>query len=135
MAEAKQQTGKRILLVDDDNEIVDSMKLALESKGYQILVARDGNQGLALAEREDPDLMILDVIMEQPDDGIAMAQDLRRTGFTAPIIMLTSISKVTGMTYGEDSDLVPVNDFLEKPIAPKALIAHVKGLLAKKEVS
>ncbi|MCL4193663.1 MAG: response regulator, partial [Thermoguttaceae bacterium] len=59
---AERQT-KRILLVDDDTEIVESMKLALEASGYQILVARDGNQGLAMAEREDPDLVILDMMM------------------------------------------------------------------------
>ncbi len=54
---------KRILLVDDDQEIVESMRLALEASGYQILIARDGNQGLAMAEREDPDLVILDMMM------------------------------------------------------------------------
>ncbi len=68
--EAKQAGGqkaatkdKRILLVDDDQEIVESMRLALESKGFQVLVARDGNQGLVLCEREDPDLVILDMMM------------------------------------------------------------------------
>ena len=52
---------KRILLVDDDPEIVESLSYALKSQGYRILVARDGNQGLAMAEREDPDLVILDL--------------------------------------------------------------------------
>jgi DNA-binding response OmpR family regulator len=59
----KSSNAKRILLVDDDNEIVESMRLALESKGYKIMIARDGNQGLAMAEREDPDLLILDMMM------------------------------------------------------------------------
>src|SRR5687767_882478 len=54
---------KRILLVDDDGEIIEAMRFALESRGYTILVARDGNQGLAMAEREDPDLVILDMMM------------------------------------------------------------------------
>ena len=55
--------GKRILLVDDDPEIVESMRAVLESRGYAFLVARDGNQGLALAEAEEPDLVVLDLMM------------------------------------------------------------------------
>src|SRR6478752_9649329 len=58
-----QKAGKRILLVDDDAEIVESLRLALEANGYTVLVARDGNQGLALSERENPDLVILDMMM------------------------------------------------------------------------
>ncbi len=70
--------GKRILVVDDDFEIVDSMRLALEAKGYQTLIARDGNQGLALAEREDPDLVILDMMMPKRS-GFLVLEKLRRT--------------------------------------------------------
>jgi DNA-binding response OmpR family regulator len=58
-----QEKKRRVLLVDDDAEIVEAMRYALEAKGYEILVARDGNQGLAMAEREDPDLVILDMMM------------------------------------------------------------------------
>ena len=50
----KKKTGNRILLVDDDREIIEAMRIALSAKGYETIIARDGNQGLALAEREDP---------------------------------------------------------------------------------
>jgi DNA-binding response OmpR family regulator len=73
--------------------------------------------------------MSLDVMMEQPDDGIAMAQDLRRAGATLPIIMLTSVGKVTGMSYGRDDDLVPVDAFLEKPVRPEDLLKRITELL------
>ena len=57
------EAGKRILLVDDDVEVIEAMQLALKSRGYHVMIARDGNEGLALAEREDPDLVILDMMM------------------------------------------------------------------------
>ena len=61
-----------------------------------------------------------------------MAQELRRSGFTTPILMLTSIGKVTGYSYDKDEDLVPVDDFQEKPIEPAALVRKVNELLAKR---
>jgi DNA-binding response OmpR family regulator len=73
-----QSKGKRILLVDDDREIVESMRIALEALGYEILVARDGNQGLVMAEREDPDLVILDMMMPKRS-GFLVLERLRRT--------------------------------------------------------
>src|SRR5476651_603694 len=69
---------KRILLVDDDREIIESMRMALEAAGYDIVVARDGNQGLALAEREDPDLVILDMMMPKRS-GFLVLEKMRRT--------------------------------------------------------
>src|ERR1041384_1754832 len=81
---------KRILLVDDDYEIIESMRLALESRGYEILVARDGNQGLAMAEREDPDLMILDMMMPKRS-GFLVLEKLRRTRpVPMRVIMITA---------------------------------------------
>ena len=63
--ESAEDRPKRILLVDDDQEIIESMRVALEAKGYEVLVARNGNEGLATAEQEDPDLVILDMMMPQ----------------------------------------------------------------------
>ncbi|HPP53773.1 MAG TPA: response regulator, partial [Thermoguttaceae bacterium] len=82
MAEVPSQsqisTGKRILLVDDDPEIVETIRIALEAKGYQVFVARDGNQGLALADRENPDLIVLDIMMPKRS-GFLVLERLRRT--------------------------------------------------------
>ncbi len=72
------RSTKRILLVDDDYEIVESMRLALEAKGFQVLIARDGNQGLVLCEKEDPDLVILDMMMPKRS-GFLVLEKLRRT--------------------------------------------------------
>ncbi|OYV87160.1 MAG: two-component system response regulator, partial [Planctomycetia bacterium 21-64-5] len=80
--------GKRILLVDDDYEIIESMRLTLESRGYKILIARDGNQGLAMAERENPDLLILDMMMPKRS-GFLVLEKLLRTKPSLPAIMIT----------------------------------------------
>lgn len=127
MAEAKQQTGKRILLVDDDNEIVDSMKLALEAKGYLVLVARDGNQGLALAEREDPDLMILDMMMPKRS-GFLVLEKLRRSRpVPLRVIMITANEGSRHKAYAE---MLGVDDYIRKPFAMDRLIDSVERLLS-----
>jgi len=122
---------KTIVLIDDDLDIQESIKMVLENAGYTFKGATDLESGLSLIENVNPDLIILDVMMEQPDDGFVMAQDLRAKGVTTPIIMLTSIGSVTGMTFGKESDVVPVDDFEEKPISPETLLEKVKSLLEK----
>ncbi len=123
----------KILIVDDDPDIVDACRLFLEKQGYTVTGASSRADGMQAIASHKPDLLVLDIMMEQPDDGIAMAQELRRQGFKAPILMLTSISKVTGMEYGRDNDLVPVDGFLEKPVQPATLVGMVKQLLGRKE--
>lgn len=123
----------KILIVDDDPDITEAASLFLEKEGFEVASAHDKASGMAAVESFKPDLIILDVMMEQPDDGMTMAQDLRRKNFTAPILMLTSIGMVTGLQYGSDDDLVPVEEFQEKPVEPATLIAKVKRLLEKKK--
>ncbi|MCP4638959.1 MAG: response regulator transcription factor [bacterium] len=123
----------KILVVDDDPDIREACTLVLEAKGHEVQSAGSREEGMKAIAAGQPDLMILDVMMEQPDDGMAMAQELRRQGFAKPILMLTSISKVTGLSYGEDESVVPVDEFVEKPIAPDALVAKVAELLKKTE--
>ena len=121
----------KVLIVDDDPDIVEAGKLILEKEGYEVATASSREEGLTAVEGQQPDLIILDVMMEQPDDGIAMAQKLRRDGFEKPILMLTSVGRASGLNIGKDSDLVPVDDFQEKPIEPAKLVKKVKELLSK----
>ncbi len=120
----------KILVIDDDVDLVEACQLVLARAGHEVRGAHNVRDGAAALEEESPDLLILDVMMESPDDGIALAQRLRRLGFDRPILMLTSISRVTGLAYGRDNELVPVDDFIEKPVAPAALVAAVNALLA-----
>jgi DNA-binding response OmpR family regulator len=121
----------RILVVDDDPDILFAVSLYLKREQHDVRTAASRDEAMEALKAFPPDLMILDVMMEQPDDGIAMAQELRRAGSTVPIIMLTSVGKVTGMSYDRDSDLVPVEVFFEKPVRPDELLKAVSGLLKK----
>lgn len=123
----------KILVVDDDPDVTEACSLFLQKAGHTVACAHNRMEGMRKVEEEKPDLLILDVMMEQPDDGMAMAQDLRRQNFKKPILMLTSISKVTGLSYGEDNAVVPVDEFVEKPVEPAVLIARVDELLKKAE--
>lgn len=123
----------KILIVDDDPDVVEATSLFLEREGHQVVGAGNREEGMAAFEQERPDLLILDVMMEQPDDGLAMARELRRKGSTVPILMLTSINLAIGMRYGKDDEMVPVDEFQEKPIEPAALLAKVSELLGRKE--
>ena len=129
-SEAKSESktvGKRILLVDDDPEIIDSIRYALEGRGYQILIARDGNQGLAMAEREDPDLMILDMMMPKRS-GFLVLEKLRRTRpVPMRVIMITANEGSRHKAYAE---MLGVDDYIRKPFAMDRLIDSVNRLLA-----
>jgi DNA-binding response OmpR family regulator len=117
---------KRILLVDDDREIVESMRIALEAAGYAVLVARDGNQGLAIAEREDPDLVILDMMMPKRS-GFLVLEKLRRTRpVPVRIIMVTANEGSRHKAYAET---LGVDDYIRKPFAMDRLLGSVTRLL------
>ena len=118
---------KRILLVDDDYEIVESMRIALESRGYKILVARDGNQGLAMAEKEDPDLMILDMMMPKRS-GFLVLEKLRRSRpVPVRVIMITANEGSRHKAYAE---MLGVDDYIRKPFGMDRLMDSVQRLLA-----
>ena len=126
-APAASPAVKRILLVDDDGEIIEAIKFALENKGYEVLVARDGNQGLAIAEREDPDLMILDMMMPKRS-GFLVLEKLRRTRpVPMRIIMITANEGSRHKAYAE---MLGVDDYLRKPFAMDRLVESVGRLLA-----
>lgn len=125
--DAPQTAAKRILLVDDDWEIVESMRIALENQGFKILVARDGNQGLAMAEREDPDLVILDMMMPKRS-GFLVLERLRRTRpVPMRVIMITANEGSRHKAYAE---MLGVDDYIRKPFGMERLVESVKRLLA-----
>ena len=120
-----------ILIIDDDMDIIEASKVVLELDGHEVAYANSYDEGLKAALDGNPDLLILDVMMDEPDDGFKLAQDLRRRDFRTPIIMLTSVSLVTGFEFGKDPDLLPVDDFLQKPVDPGLLQQKVNEYLPK----
>lgn len=119
----------RVLVVDDDPDIVFALTRLLLREGYEVASAASRAEGKRALLSFEPQLLILDVMMEEADDGIALAQELRREGHRVPILMLTSVGRVTGMTFGRDDDMVPVEAFVEKPVHPGDLLAKVRELL------
>lgn len=121
----------RILIVDDDPDIVEAGKLVLEREGLEVDGAASRAEGQAKIEQARPDLLILDVMMEELDDGLNMARELRKKGHDLPIIMLTSVNAAMGLNIDKDEEMVPVDEFLTKPVEPATLVAKVKELLEK----
>ncbi len=119
-----------IAIIDDDSDIIEASSLVLESKGYKTVSASNIDEGYELIIQSKPDLIILDVMLDEPDDGFFLAQKLRREDIKIPILMYTSVSKTVGMDFGA-SEIVPVDDFVEKPISPDELILKVQKLLKK----
>ncbi|MDB4807753.1 response regulator [bacterium] len=111
--------SKTVLLVDDDIEIVEAVRYALEGAGHTVVVARDGNQGLALAERENPDLIVLDMMMPKRSGFLVRTEPL-------PVIMITGNEGSRHKAYAE---LLGVSDYIRKPFPMERLISSVDKLI------
>lgn len=120
---------KKILVVDDDPDVIDASTLVLEKEGYLVVSANSRMAGMVAVMSEKPDLILLDVMMDEPDDGFHLAQDLRADGVETPIVMMSSIGRVSGFAFGVDNELLPVNAFIEKPAPPEKLLQQVNQLL------
>jgi CheY-like chemotaxis protein len=121
---------KNILIVDDDRDVFESMKIVLESEGYGVEWATNGREAMEKLHARKPDLMVLDVMMSTDDEGFQLAYKMKREKEFAgiPILMVTSIGAKTGFSFrkGEDEDFLPVNEFLEKPVDPRLLVDKVR---------
>ena len=132
----------KILIVDDDENIVAAMKVILESKDYEVVTAYNKGDGLERAEDSKPDLIILDVMMDHMTDGFQVSRKLKADPQTAhiPILMLTSIHSELDSEFSPgliryspetDEGYLPVDDFVDKPIAPADLLNRIEKLLKK----
>ncbi|MFM8434338.1 MAG: response regulator transcription factor [Planctomycetia bacterium] len=119
--------GRRILLVDDDPEIVESMKTVLESRGHSVLVARDGNQGLAMAEKDAPDLVVLDMMMPKRSGFLVLERLRRSRPVPLRVIMITANEGSRHKAYAE---MLGVDDYIRKPFAMDRLLESVQRLLS-----
>lgn len=116
-----EQTLTRILIVEDDAEILNFIETELQCEGYQVSVARDGLKGLNLARQESPALIILDRMLPGMD-GLALCRRLRQSS-DVPILMLTALSELTERVEGLDAG---ANDYLTKPFELDELLARVR---------
>ena len=120
---------KKILIIEDEKELISGLKLNLNFEGYDVIWALDGEEGLNKALKEAPDLILLDIMLPKKD-GLEVCRDLRRQNVTIPIIMLTAkgeeVDKVVGLEIGAD-------DYITKPFSVKELLARVKAHLRREK--
>ncbi len=121
----------KILIVDDDPDFVEVTRIVLEKAGHQVIEARSGDLGFKRAKTEQPDLIILDVIMDSVLDGVSTSErmhddpDLRHV----PIVMVTSIANTDYAALFPTDEYIHINAFLSKPITPTQLVKQVNRLL------
>ncbi len=117
---------KTILVIDDERNIVELLRLYLEKEGWTVITAADGEAGLELHRRHDPDLVVLDLMLPRID-GFEVCREIRRRGDT-PVVMLTArdddVDSIVGLELGAD-------DYVTKPFNPRALVARVKAILRR----
>jgi len=134
----KEDMGNKILVVDDDPDILDAVTMILESQGYEVVTAQDGVDGLANLKAEKPDLMVLDLMMPKMD-GFAVYKELREPRWAeyrnTPILILTSVrEEASRRRYElETSQELDVEDYIEKPFSPDLLLDRVGRLLKSKK--
>ena len=130
--------AKKILLVDDDPDIREALTMILESRGYQTITASDGIECLAALRAEEPDLMIIDLLMPKMD-GFALLRELEDGRWSkyrgTPILILSSVrEEASRRRYELETALeFNVDDYVEKPINPDILLERVERLISKKK--
>ena len=128
----------KILIVDDDPDILDALSMILESKGYQVVTAQDGIEGLASLKAEKPDVLILDLLMPKMD-GFAVCKELQDPRWSkykdVPILILTSVrEEASRRRYELETGLeLDVADYVGKPISPDVLLDRIGKLINKKK--
>lgn len=119
--------GKKVLIVDDEPSIVTLLEYNLKQAGFEVIAANDGEEGLQKAIVEQPDLIILDLMLPKMD-GIEVCKQLRQQKIMVPILMLTAkddeFDKVLGLELGAD-------DYMTKPFSPREVVARMKAIFRR----
>jgi DNA-binding response OmpR family regulator len=129
---------KKILLVDDDYDLIEQNKLILESKGFDVITASSGTEGYNVFEKELPDACVVDLIMEHHDSGFILCYKIKKTahGKNIPVIILTSATYETGYRFSastkEEQSWIKSDGILNKPIVVEELIAKFEHFLKQK---
>ena len=123
----------KILIVDDDPDFQNATKIVLEKEGHATLSALSGNDGFKRTKEDQPDLIILDVMMDSVLDGVSMSQQVYEDEVTRhiPILMVTSIANTDYAELFPTDEYIHIRAFMSKPIDPGKLVKQVNRLLAK----
>jgi DNA-binding response OmpR family regulator len=127
--------AKKVLMIDDDPEFVEAITNILDAKGYDVVSAGDGKDGVAKAKREKPDIILLDVMMTTKSEGFDVARELSKDANLkgTPVVTLTGVRKEMNLPFGfePDADWLPVKAFLEKPVKPEVLLKTIEDNIKK----
>ena len=125
--------AKKVLVIDDDGDFVESIVNLLEARGYVVASASNGKDGVQKAKTEKPDLVLLDVMMTTKDEGFNVARELHSIEALkkTPVIMVTGVRKEMNLPFGFEPDetWLPVKQILEKPVKPETLLNAVADAL------
>ena len=127
--------ANKVLMIDDDNEFVEAISNLLDAKGYEVISASNGKEGIDLARLENPDIILLDVMMTTKSEGFDTARQIQQDAKinNIPIIMITGIRKEMNLPFGfeADQDWLPVKMILEKPVKPEVLLKAIEDNIKK----
>lgn len=132
-----ENSKKKILLVDDDLDLLEQNKVLLESKGYSVVVASNMKDAMEVFKKEKPDACVLDLIMEEHDAGFILSHKIKRDehGKTIPVFLLTSATYVTGMKFGtstsEEQEWINADGWFDKPINIEQLTSKLEEAFIK----
>ncbi|MCX6156767.1 MAG: response regulator [Ignavibacteria bacterium] len=131
------EVKKKVLLVDDDVDLIEQNKMLLESKGYEVVTAENVKDAWDTFQKEKPDAAVLDLIMEEHDSGFVLAHKIKRDAYgkTIPVFLLTSATYVTGMKFGvsssEEQEWINCDAWFNKPINIDELSNKLEECLEK----
>lgn len=124
----------KILVIDDDPDLVEALKIVLENKSYRVVSAFDGKEGLAKVKEENPHLIILDLLLPK-EDGAILCRQLKKNPRYAhiPVLVLTAVAEKVNVKLFPDQRMstLPADDYVDKPIQPEDLLARVDRLLTR----
>lgn len=123
--------NKTILIIDDDRDIQEAIRIMLETEGFTVESAGSGKEGLEKSATVNPDLILVDMMMETVDAGAKTAEQIKNSGCKAPMILLSSIGEST--SYNLDINEIGLSGALQKPVKPSVLIPLIKRKLQIKD--
>jgi two-component system alkaline phosphatase synthesis response regulator PhoP len=127
------EARKKIMIVDDDIDVLAQMKMQVERFGFDTITAESQKEGEALLENEKPDLAIFDLMMENQDSGFILSYKMKKKYPDVPVIIATAVTAETGMIFGldteEERNWIKADQYLEKGIRPDQLQREINKLL------
>jgi CheY-like chemotaxis protein len=121
--------SNRILIIDDDSDFKEAITTLLEVKGYSVITADNGKEGIKIARQEKPGLILLDVVMSYRTEGLDIARELSgdTEAGSIPVILTTGIRREMNLSFSlePDENTLPVKAVLEKPIKPETLLKEI----------